>query len=92
MLLELQIVYACQDLRSNDLVRPEEPVVQEVRRMIVAEPRESNTTTINIQGDVTISNAIQEIDSKYIPEQSKRRLIQILILLEITILSFYLLY
>jgi hypothetical protein len=61
--------------RAGDLLRsepgqPEEPFVSEVRRLIVTPPR-NPATTVNIQGDVIINNAMREIDSKKIPEQSK---------------------
>jgi hypothetical protein len=69
-------VGGAESLFSSQPGRPEEPFVQEIRRLIVMPPKESNT--INIQGDVgeiTIihNNAVKEIDSKNIPEESKSR-------------------
>jgi hypothetical protein len=56
--------------------QPEEPFVRQVRQLIVTQPR---GPTINIQGDVgqvttNYDNAIHEIDSKNIPEETKTRL------------------
>jgi hypothetical protein len=76
-------VRGAESLLSSEPGQPEEPFVREVRRLIVTPPRESTTSpTINIQGDVgeiniIYNNAIQDINSKNIPEERKSKLRQI---------------
>jgi hypothetical protein len=70
--------------RAEDVLRSEsgqleEPFVREILRLIVASPGVSTATTTNIQGDVgqvtiNYNNAIKEINSKNIPEETKTRL------------------
>jgi hypothetical protein len=69
-------VREAESLLSSEPGQPEEPFVQEVRRLIVMQPNESNITSF--QGDVgqisiIHNNAIKEINSKNIPEESKSR-------------------
>lgn len=57
----------------------EVPFVREILRLIVTSPGGSTATTTNVQGDVgqvtiNYNNAIREIDSKNIPEETKTRL------------------